>query len=174
MGILSLNTLVPVFTSGRSRHFFTVKGEGKYQKIDTIDRLCRKISRTYVVVREANKKSVGYHFHALLKDCKKPPKNFFKKGVHMNLQKVGGDVVIRLVGGVRVVAKPDTAHLLEMTVDKAIEHVALQKVLDKGTRDRKVVLHVSRVLHYMSKDLELPAQYTDYIYKHSGKSVKLF
>ena len=48
-----------------------------------------KISGTYIIIREKNKVGNGYHFHALFTAKTAPKRNWFRKGVHINICELG-------------------------------------------------------------------------------------
>lgn len=167
--------LLDVFITKKDLRFLTVKG-GKFQTVQTVARLVKKISDTYLIVRERNKKSEGYHFHALL-DCKvEPRKSWFKKGVHMNLQKVGDKGIIKShlyamplpplnSKDIDGMAQEDPVGAAKYVVDTAINNG-----LVKLKKRKKKNAHLGRVLQYMKKEQELPIQYIDYMYVVSRKN----
>lgn len=156
-------------------YFLTVKGpDAKHNKIGYVNDLCRKISKTYIIVRETNKTTPGNHFHALLRLDKPPPKSWFKKGVHMNLQKVGG-----VPQGVTYQTPMPGLTQNEISLmyhlddaDVAIAYVE-DMIFEKLKKKMKKATHIEKVLKYCSKDLNMPMQYTDYIYVVKSKQVKL-
>jgi len=163
-------------TASGDLRFLTLKGEGKYQKIDTVRRLCAKIAKSYIIVRERNKIIEGYHFHALLKVEKEPTKSWFKKGVHMNLKKVGRPQTME---GFRlpmpeITVREKKEALYEGTLTPEDVEDMMVKDLEKKVRKQCAQRrHVDRILLYMSKELELPAQYLDYILVIGGKNLKI-
>lgn len=156
--------------------FLTFRGpDAKHQSINFVEKMCKAVSRTYLIVREKNKRTDGYHFHALLRVDFPVPKSFFKKGCHVNLQLVGR-------AGRRSGMPPPPTTITSKDVDLMYEctenkeeaksqHVdviveKLHKACAKASRIRE---SVSRVVDYMAKELEMPCQFTDYIYVVSGK-----
>lgn len=158
--------LYTVFATG-SNLFLTVKGEKAYQKMDTIVKMCKARSRTFAIVRESNKKTPGYHFHAILKNPIKVSKSWYKKGVHINERSIVRDNTSNTFTG---------REYYEMTQDdlpaprKIMEDDLIRKQVKQSI---KVSSSIHKVLKYMGKDLEFPAQYTDYYCSLQGKSVKL-
>lgn len=151
--------------------FLTLKGcDKKHQKIGYVNDKCRKISKTYVIIRERNKKTDGYHFHALLKVIKQPPPSWFTKGVHINLQTVGR----RHFRSIHDLTKKD---IFEYSDVCPVEELKAQYLLDKVDNKINVVVKrdtdIDRVLSYMAKEMEFPAQYTDYILSIRGKMMTL-
>lgn len=157
--------------------FLTLRGhKAKEQKIGYVNDLLRKISRTYLIVRERNRQKDGYHFHAIVKVVKVPKKTWYRKGVHMNLKRVG-----------YLVPKPNTFSKQQMQDNVAglsfedskrvLTEMSKCNVDDYIQRQEQVYVvrdvDIDRVLHYMAKEMEMPCQYTDYIWSKQGKQCKL-
>lgn len=88
-----LYPVIPIFCRQKA-YFLTLKGsQPKYQKMDTIRKMLAKVSNNYIVVREPNKATTGYHFHAIFRSSGKPKKNWFRKGVHMHLKELNTERV---------------------------------------------------------------------------------
>lgn len=161
--------------------FLTFRGpDAKHQKIDFVVKLCKTISSTYLVVREKNKRTEGYHFHAIVRVDKSPiPKSFFKKGCHVNLQLIGRkEAYVGMPQVHHSFTGKDIADMYECTDSKeeAQERhnaIIMEKAIKKHKKERKISDSVDRVLRYMSKELEMPCQFTDYVYVVSKKNVKL-
>lgn len=158
--------------------FLTLRGaKPKEQKINYANSICKTISKTYLIVREKNHQNDGYHFHAILDCHKEPSKRFFKKGVHMHLKKIGRPDTLE--GFVLPLPDPfptpkdryDYGHDPTTMEDKEIHQIDC--LIQKRRKELRQNKHVERVLTYMSKDLDMPIQYHDYIYVHNGKNVKL-
>lgn len=161
-----MDYLTGLFHAKKDLRFLTLKGE-KFQKIGKVSDLVRKVSDTYYIVREANKKSAGFHFHALLSLTKKPSKSWFKKGVHMNLLKVGKP---QDNTGMTIPPPPMTAsmmsewvHFEQKIASVHIEQVLIENQLTALQKRNRIDTHIRRILAYMAKEQEFPAQYTDYI-----------
>jgi len=155
--------------------FLTFKGvASKHQKIGFVSDLCRKVSGTFIVVRERNKKSEGYHFHAIMMMQNEPPKSWFKKGIHMNLQRIGkngngnGNVIPDIMNAKECMDACQTESGKEMVETQIMERAFAQSHRAVKHRDA-----VGRVLSYMEKEMEYPSQYTDYVFYLRGKSVAL-
>lgn len=166
------------FTSYTSDvRFLTLKGSA-YQKIGKVSDLIRKISKTYVVVRELNKKSEGYHFHALIKVDKEPTKRWFRKGVHMNLQKLGNPSGSKnLPTGMPMFNQNEISEIAEYDKDIALGIVKIQTLKtdwDNVNKKARYSKDIKRITSYMSKEMELPAQYEDYLAVDKGKTVKIW
>jgi len=167
-----LSYLKPDYLSGDVR-FFTFKGtEKKHQRIGFVNDKCRKISNTYVIVREANKKTEGCHFHALLKVHTPPKQSWFIKGVHMNLKKVGYSLTQRTNGLNLKEVLEYSGHCPELA-KTLMDDLVLEKVDHQIEKCMKRDDHVENCLLYISKDMEFPAQYTDYIISNRGKMATL-
>lgn len=162
------------FLNGDIR-FLTLKGppdKKKYQSINTVDKLCRKVAKTFIIVREANKKTSGYHFHAILKLRTIPKKNWFIKGVHMNLQRVG-TYCSNYSYALNQLESLEHLYLVPEDRPVAMETKNSNLLNKRSDTSYRLHEHVSRVLNYMSKDLELPIQYTDYIISLRGRNYPL-
>lgn len=167
---MSLLYLREHFFTGDIR-FLTFKGvKPKEQKIGFVNDKCRAISSTYVIVRELNKKTEGFHFHALLKVSKPPKDSWFIKGTHMNLQKVGKRLTVntRALNLKEVLEYSDLCPEMKQTLmAEQMEEPRITKLIDESVRLHQ---HVDRALRYMSKELPtLPVQYNDYIICLRGK-----
>ncbi len=170
-----LSQVADVF-AGAPCLFITIRyPEGKEKGISSVTKLCLKLSKTLIVVRERNKKTEGFHYHALVKNAVYPKKTWFKKGVHMNVKRVG-------IAETKIVYPP-VVQISNKEWEKAVDHGLATKEeyedhligirLDKAVKLIKKMSHTMRVLHYMSKEMEMPAQYTDYMYVLKGKNTKL-
>uniref|UniRef100_UPI004047D0B4 hypothetical protein n=1 Tax=Polynucleobacter sp. TaxID=2029855 RepID=UPI004047D0B4 len=129
----------------------------------------KKVAKTYIIVREANKKTTGYHFHAILKLHTIPKKNWFIKGVHMNLQRVGS-YCGNYPYGLSQLETLEYLHAYPMATPEVFEEKQDNLINKRADTSQRLYDHVGRVLKYMSKDLEFPAQYTDYIISIHGKN----
>ena len=167
-------SIYEMFHAKSDLRFLTVKGD-KYQDINKVQKLVAKIANTYYIVRELNKKSCGYHFHALLSCEKEPTRRWFKKGVHMHLKKVGkiekkekketkDDEEVH--SSIVPMTSKEVAEWIERDPDNAIP-VLTDKLITgcfkRHTKRKKKEQHLMRILNYMSKEFEYPAQYSDYI-----------
>lgn len=170
-----LSYLSTVFaTASNDLRFLTVKGEGKYQNMPTIQKLCAKIAKSYIIVRERNKKTNGYHFHVLMILDKEPHGSWFKKGVHMNLQKVGR----MKTGYVIPMSGPTDKELFDAEVEGIITKddvadVLQERVIENHIKMNKKLAHTCRILNYMSKEMEFPIQYVDYQIVYKSKNYEL-
>lgn len=173
-----------VFNSPKA-YFLTFKGKGKaHQKIDYVSKMIKKISNNYYIVREKNKMTEGYHFHAIFIMITKPKASWFKKGCHINLQKVGKGHLV-YTAPLPQYPPPVNTGVSARDIDEshdAVEHsnnVRLyeDQIITKCIKDAGQSLdrlaHVQRTLKYMAKEQEFPIQYTDYVYAVHGKNVKL-
>lgn len=169
---------VSKFASKDGIYFLTFRGNKPvHERIEFVRKHCNKVSKNYIAVREKNKKTEGYHFHVLLHLSEMPNKAWFMKGCHFNLQKLGGKTVIP---GVKPLPYRDPHYEskqdlfqkcqdLEESYDEAILDQCMAKLVDRMLTLDKRAIHVSRVLTYMSKELEFPRQYHDYIVLLDGK-----
>lgn len=161
-----MTNYIALFGTKKDLRFLTIKGEG-YQKIGKVNDLVRKVSDTYYIVREKNKKSEGYHYHCLIDMKIEPNKAWFKKGVHMNLLKVGrANTKDRYVFVNRDLTDMDIAEWKEEDPVMAMayqENAVVDKRIDAAIKSCKQVESVKRIIAYMNKEQEFPALYTDYI-----------
>lgn len=159
------------FLNGDIR-FLTLKGppdNKKLQNINNIDKMCKKVAKTYIIVREANKKTSGYHFHAILKLHTVPKKNWFIKGVHMNLQHIGA-YCSNYPYALSQLESLDYLHFVPEAKPEVYDAKEANLLNKRTDTSQRLYDHVHRVLKYMSKELEFPAQYTDYIISIHGKN----
>lgn len=167
---MSLLTYHRIFDTNTA-YFLTFKGNPDkkvQQKLDFVSKLCKKITNTYIIVRERNKKTEGYHFHALLKLTSRPKDTWFIKGTHMNLQKVG-----RTTRN----PKPFTAKDFHEFPKEAVPVMSQTNEESIVYRLQNISIrrdpHIERVLNYMQKEFELPIQYVDYVIIVASKSQPL-
>lgn len=162
--------------SPENSYFLTLKGpDAKHQKIGYVNDLLRKVSSTYLVVREKNKISDGYHFHAIAKMEKKPPATWYKKGVHMKLQKIGSPEKLPEDWKIPIpyLSRRTLSDMREHYEDNVIIDYLMEKTARVSLAKMRKNTQIEKVLRYMSKDLDMPMQYTDYIYVHNKKHVKI-
>lgn len=149
---------------GLAKHFntgdvrlLTLRGiKPSQQKLNFVSKLVSKIANTYVIVRERNKKTEGYHFHALLKVSTPPKPSWFKKGVHMHIARIG-HCPLR----VDFPTNQEFHDFKELAPDAsaAMEEKQVSNLIYKAQSRNTDVL---KVLKYISKELEMPIQYHDY------------
>lgn len=173
-----MSLLLPLrghFECSKHLYFLTLKGpKDIHNKIDFTIKKCKKISKTFVIVREPNKTTPGYHFHALIKATEEPPKRWYSKGVHMNMKRVGKSSINIGMNLNPPIQLYTDKHFAEghFTSEKYTE-VVEQKLMEVFHANHIRLNHVDRLLTYMSKTLDLPMQYTDYYFSNRGKSCKI-
>lgn len=155
--------------------YITLRGaRPREQKMDWCVKHMKKISSTFVVVREKNKKAEGYHFHVLAKLKKVPHKGWYKKGVHIYVNRVYSYSQAKYVFTGRerfeLSCDDDEESFIESVHLDDIMKNAEKKMIEQVRREA----HVKKILHYMSKDLDMPILYVDYQYILRGKTVPLF
>jgi hypothetical protein len=165
--------------------FLTVKGDGKYQKMDIVVKLCKKISSTFFLVREKNKIIVGYHYHAIIKlrKPKLPPKNWFRKGVHMHISEICPpksnippiyDTKLDIENYKKEILLTSKTELEKVLDLKRLKNKILQEKINQIVySDNKKIRKLKaakRILQYMCKELEFPEQYVNYYLQIRGKS----
>lgn len=143
----------------------------KHQKIDFVRKLLYKVSKTFLIVREKNKMVEGYHYHAIFKKIKVPPKSWYIKGVHMNLRKIGTSLTMQS----NYLTKKDLQDVpappqitKENLIDISLKQV--RSVVIKNHMKTQNDLDIMRVLNYLSKEIDDPIQYEDYVLICRGKS----
>lgn len=161
-------------------HFLTFKGKKtRHQTVGWPGDKLRKISKNYFIVRERNKISDGYHFHALAVLEKDPPKGWFMKGVHMHCSKIGdlrSNESETLMPPARATAQELDEEVslkpLDEAEDALIEY-GMEKLRVRARRSRlrnKHALHLRRITDYIMKE-DPKLQYVDYIKVENGKNV---
>lgn len=168
-----LSETQPLFEGSTNLFFLTLKGPKKvHNKIDFTVKKCKKISKNFLVVREKNKNTEGYHFHALIKADDGPPKTWYTKGVHMHLKKVGkSDTKEGHTMPVPDITRRDVV-MDECPMHYYVEAVEQRLIADIQKRQRRQT-NVTKILTYMSKEMDMPMQYTDYYLSCRGKSCQL-
>ena len=178
------------FENGKSI-FLTYKGTGVHQKMDTVVKLCKKISSTFFLVKEENKIASGFHYHVLikLKGTKLPPRNWYKKGVHMHILEIcpplfsGGPPPLYtsekdfedMRDQIKIESKTELEKLLCLQkLENKIQTLKLKNQNYKLSKKHKKLVACLKVLIYMSKECsEFPIQYTDYYLQIRNKSIRL-
>lgn len=154
------------FASGNML-FLTFKGTEKasHQKIDFVKKLCDKISDKFFIVRESNKKTPGFHFHALIRTDVVPPAKWYIKGCHMHVSKVGKPEKPVVKAPPITFTQCELGEALECGVmtSSEVEQIKTSVWMERAAKSLRHETNVSKILSYMSKEAELPAQYTDYI-----------
>lgn len=165
------------FVLKQKLHFLTFRGVSKnQQKIGYVSDMCRKISNNYFIVREKDKTTEGFHFHAILAMLKHPAKGWFKKGCHIDLRPLSNckTAIYRKPepGQVpeRVNEKDVHENLDDPEVHQALAEKRIEDCITKAFKKMKNWGHVCRVIDYMCKELPaMPCMYTEYIIKIRGK-----
>lgn len=152
--------------------FITVRGSGRWQKIGKVSDLLKRVSSNYFIVREKDKKGDGYHFHSLVSTNKDIKPNWYRKGIHIHVVPVG-DKKVRLP-----LIPQDEEEMLHLkygdTIPEGIDKILIDGMLNLYSKDRirhgRTVknTHLARVVTYMFKELTIPQQYTNYLYKRRG------
>lgn len=163
-------------------HFLTVRcPKGiKFQRLEQMRKHCLKISKTFFIVKENNAQNDSVHFHAIMKLFKKPAKGWFKKGVHMDLRKIGGvlpnmeyqipdSFTGRDFEDMLTVAG-DILPEEEAKIQEDIASILEQQILKRHIRRKRKRSHLGRTLTYIFKQLDAPRQYENYIFIKNGKS----
>lgn len=165
------------YPAHKDTRFLTYRDPSGKARLSNIRDHLRKVSDTYFLVREVNKKHVGYHYHALMVMKKEPAKGWYKKGIHINLKKIGKPQT--LVGFVpscpelTVREEEEMLHFDPTTYDGVVTH-ALDKAHAAYIKRTGHVKHLDRVIAYMHKEMPPePVQYTHYAYVVNGKATPL-
>lgn len=135
-----------------------------------------KISNNFIVTRESNKATAGYHFHALFRTKDYPKKSWFKKGVHIHIKEVGrrnGLLEYKCpkrypppLNTTPSIGEIITAPSREIERDLLLERArCLQKLyFEKGLREEARAEHALSVLKYIGKELTpISEYYKDFI-----------
>lgn len=170
------------FNIKKDVRFLTLRGEGRFQKIGAINDLCRMISDTYFITREANKATDGFHFHAVLQVKEEPKKSWYKKGVHMHLLHVGKSNEIHTPDNPRPVPPgkynltkkelgTDYPKITESEHEEKMVDIDVQYFLAARRKERKMnrkEKDLESVVDYICKDRP-EKMYLDYINVVNGK-----
>lgn len=157
--------------------FITVKGPGRYQKIGKISDHIRRVSDTYLIIRETNKQKDGFHFHAVVSTRKDIKPNWYRKGVHIHVQPIGDKKkrcpVIPESSEEDAFQRYGTIDVLDGD-DRIIDDFFINQRLKEQAHHRLNVkyTHLSRVMHYMFKEDQVFKQYENIIFKGPGGSLE--
>ena len=156
-------------------YLFTFKSINPKHEINFVNRLCKKVSKTYIIVRERNKITEGYHYHAVMKMTCLPKPSWFIKGIHMNLKRIGFTRRTKPLFSKKEVhdISAGCPEGQPASLKEYLDDDLLTKVIDDRGSDVARAVHVDRTLNYLSKEMEMPAQYSDYILSVRGKLVAL-
>lgn len=179
MKCADIEELSTFLTASGDVRLLTVKSTtDKLSKISQIHKHLMKISNTYLITRENNKKTAGFHYHAVLKVQKEPSKSWFKKGIHMNLLKIG-----RYNGEIEglnppLSLEPSIKQLVreaedgETTIDEVTSEV-MKRTAERSMKNQERIKHIKRALDYILKELTCPEQYVNYQFVIKGKSTAI-
>lgn len=155
--------------------FLTVKGPDKWQRIGKVNDALRHRASHYFIVREKNKKTDGYHFHAIYSLKEEGKEIIPKKGIHFHVKNITGKMPYGLLTA-RSIRDIDEEfyHYNEMDEVKA-EAIRNEAIEDRAiiadivrtgvkiAKDKKRA-SVDRVIAYMHKEMpQFPGRYVDYI-----------
>lgn len=150
--------------------FITIRGPNAWQRIGKINDLLRRVSDDYFIVRENDlqkKEGSEYHFHALVSLKKDLKPNWYRKGIHINVQKVGDPARTPIIPEDEVMADhlkygADADDLdvidklmIDFHIKQNVKERALICKLNKQT-------HLQRIITYMLKDTPVE-EYLTYI-----------
>lgn len=142
----------------------------KFQTIEKIYKHVKKIANTYFIVREKNKQNDFYHYHAIMKVTKEPSKSWFRKGIHMHLCKIGKSDQKGALPPPPINITVKDVREADGELDEQYEEQLVDKVIEKAGKSMRRLTHAGRVVNYMFKDLETPAQYRNYMLVVQGKN----
>lgn len=156
--------------------FLTYRDPKKHVAIGKVNDHCRKVSDTYYIVRERDKATEGYHYHAIMLMNKEPAKGWYTKGIHINLKKIG-----RRANNVGMVLPVQGPTALEKAVElfhcpenkEALEKASLEHAMAGELKRYKRKNHVDRVLNYMAKEQINPVRFVDYMFVVKTKHMVL-
>lgn len=175
-----IETIKPFFLKKTKLYFITIKGAKKtHWKIDYARKKLRRISDSFVLVREPNVQKEGYHFHALISlTVPEIPKNWYQKGVHFNVQKVRNNGTC-IPSQEELFWREETQRedlkadgLAEAEIDSVIHHhkeiMKMKAKIRKIKYDAKMSDDLSRILRYMFKTVS--PSYMDMCFYIDGNS----
>lgn len=168
---LTKSDIIDLFATSSDIRLLTLKSPD-YTRIGQVSDHIRKVSSTYFVVEEPNRANSGVHYHAILKLKHEPPKRWFKKGIHINLLKVGrSNAVVKPLPPLfpdskKEILRDKNEGVLTET-EELTRHIAL--LADKSRRTLKIYQNVKRVVTYLLKELTVPLGYANYILKIRDK-----
>ena len=159
-------------------YFVTIRDPSK--RLSTCSKVhdhFRKVSRDYLIVRENNVVDDGVHFHVLASFERVPHKGWYRKGVHIFVERVAPPCV---PDGVPLwTHKWTLGEILSATDDVAdqmlADNASLKHMMGRMRRCRLKTIdaNVARVTRYMEKYLPVvPVQYEDYIFVVRGRLTK--
>lgn len=166
-------TILHNFSKSPRLLFITVRGPGRWQQIGKINDFLRKISSHYFIVREKNKKTDGFHYHALVSQTKDIKPNWFRKGVHIHVT-----TVAKSDRAPKIPECSDEDHFIKYgdnnpSGDEKIIIDTLRKIVqaDRVQHRANVKLtHLNRIVDYMFKESSPQhSAYLDYILKSDKK-----
>lgn len=177
-----IKKIAALLSNGRS-FLFTIKSDKKiYQNINKIDKMISKISKTYIITRERNKKTAGYHFHAVFRADSAPKPGWFKKGIHMNLKEIGYKkdhkntppkkvpLILPSIPWEEISNIPDEEMRVRYINDYNNERLYqyFRNEMKKELKNRDI----NNVLCYICKEItQNSLQYRDYIVKLSNRNI---
>lgn len=175
IALCSIKNGLVEFFSKRECWFLTLRG-GKFNSIGKVSDHLRKISKNYFVIKELDANKASNHFHAIFEHKGPVRKSWFRKGVHMNVFKVGKPDL-----GVGKVIPPNYKfNELEISeiANKVSYELAESIVIDQGIsnylplakRSAYAKRKTGYVINYMFKSIEL-IRYNTYIFCKHGKSI---
>lgn len=173
------NKINKFFYPKKRLHFMTLKGmpgcNTRAQTIGYINDILKKLSKHYYIVREKNKVSKGYHFHALYVQDRE--RKVARKAVRIHIQSLGNVSTPRIpVPALNLKEKWEELEShseyndrLNLLIDRTIEEGKVKAL--KLRRTYRNEGHINRVIAYMEKELDkdLSREYVDYIKSPSLK-----
>lgn len=161
--VMDVKEIRASFSCIKKSYFLTFKGSRpQHQRIDFVRRMCAKLSKSYFIVRESNKQNDGYHFHALVRLDKYPPKNWFKKGCHIKLQRLGS------FEGERTEPEPQPDPVVPE--DRPIERAEHYQLIEDHLKKQDDAVHAAKTTSYMVKELAEPKQFENYVLVIRGRN----
>lgn len=151
-------------------HFITIRGADKYQKIGKINDMMRRVGATYFIVREEDKQKEGrFHFHALISLNKDITPNWYRKGVHINVQPLNSDTKHSFPESYEEAEEIKHGENFEEATreDDLIANV-IQRLQAKASAKRSLsrkTNSIENIVNYMFKD-NPSTKYLDYIFNN--------
>lgn len=154
MKCLNSSNLTSFLTASGDLRLLTVKSRGdKLSKLSQIQKLCARIADTYFIVRENNVKTAGFHYHAVLRLNREPPRNWFKKGIHMHLTKIGRSdkPCVAVIPDITSLKQIEKEILIGQAEPQELEDEVVKRTMERQVQKRKRLSHIERVLLYLLK-----------------------
>lgn len=171
------DTLVDLFSTPNADIRLCTFKSDDIKNINWADSRLRLVSDRYLIIRESNNQRAGYHYHAIARFVREPKKIWYRKGIHTDIRKIDkyelqvGDTPPERMDFSR--KELTTTLCPEEITEEIMEKQKEENDLKKLVRNRRRYQHVSRVISYITKELQVQQQYVTYILFHSKRQQKM-